>query len=78
MLRRPVKRAVEWSWCAVLLVLTATAPAAQSAPPRETGRVDAARLMRDRRIHRLVAVDETGRPIGVLSASDFVELYADG
>jgi len=39
---------------------------------------DAARLMRDRRIHRLVAVDETGRPIGVLSASDFVELYADG
>ena len=39
---------------------------------------DAARLMRDRRIHRLVAVDDAGRAIGVLSASDFVELYADG
>ena len=42
-----MKRAVDCSWCAVLLVLTATAPAAQSARPRETGRVDAARLMRD-------------------------------
>jgi CBS domain-containing protein len=40
--------------------------------------VEAARLMRDNRIHRVVAVDERGRPIGVLSASDFVALYADG
>ena len=39
---------------------------------------DAARLMRDSRIHRLVAVDDAGHPIGVLSASDFVALYADG
>jgi CBS domain-containing protein len=39
---------------------------------------EAARSMRDRRIHRLVVVDDkAGRPIGVLSASDFVELYAD-
>ncbi|MFL5686858.1 MAG: HPP family protein [Chloroflexota bacterium] len=38
---------------------------------------DAARVMRDSRIHRLVAVDDAGRAIGVLSASDFVELYAD-
>ena len=38
---------------------------------------DAARLMRDSRIHRLVAVDDAGRAVGVLSASDFVELYAD-
>ena len=38
----------------------------------------AARLMRDDRIHRVVAVDEQGRPIGVLSASDFVTLFADG
>jgi CBS domain-containing protein len=37
---------------------------------------EAARLMRDNRIHRVV-VDESGRPIGVLSASDFVALYAD-
>jgi CBS domain-containing protein len=39
--------------------------------------VDAARLLRDNRIHRLVAVDEHGRTVGVLSASDFVALYAD-
>jgi CBS domain-containing protein len=39
--------------------------------------VEAARLMRDNRIHRVVAVDEEGRPVGVLSASDFVALYAD-
>jgi CBS domain-containing protein len=40
--------------------------------------VEAARLMRDNRIHRVVAVDERGRAVGVLSASDFVALYADG
>jgi CBS-domain-containing membrane protein len=39
--------------------------------------VEAARLMRDNRIHRVVAVDEHGRPVGVLAASDFVALYAD-
>jgi CBS domain-containing protein len=38
---------------------------------------DAARLMRDRRVHRLVALDEAGRPVGVVSSSDFVALYAD-
>jgi CBS domain-containing protein len=40
--------------------------------------IEAARRMRDNRIHRLVAVDDRGRPVGVLSASDFVALYADG
>ena len=40
--------------------------------------VEAARLMRDNRIHRLVAVDVHGRTVGVLSASDFVALFADG
>jgi len=39
--------------------------------------VEAARIMRDNRIHRVVAIDERGRPVGVLSASDFVALYAD-
>jgi CBS domain-containing protein len=34
--------------------------------------------MRDNRIHRLVAVDDTGRPVGILSASDFVALFAEG
>jgi CBS domain-containing protein len=40
--------------------------------------VEAARLMRDNRIHRVVAIDEDGRPVGVLAASDYVALYADG
>ncbi|HEX7346377.1 MAG TPA: CBS domain-containing protein [Candidatus Limnocylindrales bacterium] len=40
--------------------------------------IEAARRMRDNRIHRLVAVDDVGRPVGVLSASDFVALYAEG
>jgi CBS domain-containing protein len=38
---------------------------------------DAARLMRDSRVHRLVAIDEQGRAVGVLSATDFVTLYAE-
>ena len=38
-----------------------------AAPLRE-----AARRMRDGRVHRVVALDDTGRPVGVLSASDFV------
>jgi CBS domain-containing protein len=39
---------------------------------------DAARVMEDGRLHRLVAVDPQGRPIGVLSAMDFVALVAEG
>lgn len=39
--------------------------------------IEAARLMRDERIHRVVAVDEAERPIGVLAASDYVKLVAD-
>ena len=38
---------------------------------------EAAHRMRDARVHRLVAVDEDGRPVGVLSATDFVKLFAD-
>jgi len=38
---------------------------------------DAARRMQEERLHRLVAVDEHGRPIGVLSAMDFVALAAE-
>jgi CBS domain-containing protein len=53
-----------------------------TAPPitvrLDTTLVDAARVMADAHIHRLVAVDEQERPIGVLSASDFVALIADG
>lgn len=39
---------------------------------------EAARLMVEHHVHRLVAVDESGRAVGVLSAIDFVELYAAG
>ena len=40
--------------------------------------VDAARIMCDERVHRLVVVDEQETPIGVLSATDYVTLIADG
>jgi hypothetical protein len=33
--------------------------------------------MHEERLHRLVAVDEHGRPIGVISAMDFVTLAAE-
>lgn len=38
---------------------------------------EAARLMRERSVHRLVVVDEGDRAIGVLSSMDFVALYAE-
>jgi CBS domain-containing protein len=38
----------------------------------------AARIMRDERVHRLVVVNEHDEPIGVLSATDFVMMIADG
>jgi CBS domain-containing protein len=40
--------------------------------------IDAARLMRDEKVHRLVTVNDKGRAVGVLSSMDFVSLYADG
>lgn len=39
--------------------------------------VEAARVMLDSRVHRLVAIDDVGHPVGVLSAIDFVRLYAE-
>jgi CBS domain-containing protein len=39
--------------------------------------VDAANVMIEHDVHRLVAVDDQGRPIGVLSAMDFVRLAAE-
>jgi CBS domain-containing protein len=38
----------------------------------------AAVRMHEERIHRLVAVDDHGRPVGVISAMDFVALAAEG
>jgi CBS domain-containing protein len=40
--------------------------------------VEAARMMRDEKIHRLVVVNERDEPIGVLSATDYVRLVAEG
>jgi predicted transcriptional regulator len=34
--------------------------------------------MHTEHIHRLVAVDDHGRPVGVISAMDFVTLVAEG
>ena len=42
-----------------------------------TSLADAARTMIDERVHRVVVVDEQDRPIGVLSAMDYVTLYAE-
>ena len=39
---------------------------------------DAAILMHGERLHRLVAIDAHGRPIGVIAAMDFVALAAEG
>ena len=38
---------------------------------------EAARIMRDNRVHRVVALTDDGMPIGVLSAIDYVSLFAD-
>jgi CBS domain-containing protein len=38
---------------------------------------EAARVMLGSHVHRLVAIDEAGRPVGVLAALDFVALYAE-
>ena len=53
-----------------------------SRPPLTVGLsatlAEAARIMRDERVHRLVVVNEEDEPIGVLSATDYVTLIADG
>lgn len=45
--------------------------------PLTVSLAEAARVMLGARVHRLVATDDDGRPVGVLSAIDFVVLYAD-
>jgi CBS domain-containing protein len=53
-----------------------------STPPVTIGTLatvrDAARVMNEDRLHRLVAIDDHGRPVGVISAMDFVALAAEG
>jgi CBS domain-containing protein len=46
--------------------------------PLTASLLDAARLMSRERVHRLVAVDAHQRPVGVLSAMDYVTLHAEG
>jgi CBS domain-containing protein len=43
----------------------------------DTSVVEAARVMLENRVHRVVAVDAQGRPVGVLSATDYVTLAAE-
>jgi CBS domain-containing protein len=38
----------------------------------------AAAIMVEAEVHRLVAVDDVGQPIGVLSAMDYVRLATEG
>jgi CBS domain-containing protein len=38
---------------------------------------EAARLMHQEQVHRLVAIDDHSRPVGVIAAMDFVALAAD-
>jgi CBS domain-containing protein len=38
---------------------------------------EAARLMLGSHVHRLVAIDDDGHPVGVLAAIDFVTLHAE-
>jgi CBS domain-containing protein len=44
----------------------------------DTPLVEAAKLMQDKKIHRVVAVSKAGHAVGVLSSMDFVRLYAEG
>jgi len=46
--------------------------------PSDATVTEAARRMHESRLHRLVAIDAHGRPIGVISSMDFVALAADG
>jgi CBS domain-containing protein len=53
-----------------------------SVPPVTIGTAatirEAALRMHEDRLHRLVAVDEHGRPVGVISSMDIVALVAEG
>lgn len=46
--------------------------------PLAASLVEAARIMHEAHVHRLVVLDDEDEPIGVLSASDYVTLIAEG
>jgi CBS domain-containing protein len=70
----PVGRVIRGNASGLRVGELMTSPAVTIAITRPL--LDAARMMLDQRIHRLVALDEAGRPVGVLSSMDFVGLYA--
>jgi CBS domain-containing protein len=76
-LTRPAVRALMTRWETPLTVAEV-----MTSPPvtvRATISLEnAARVMGEHDVHRVVAVDRKGRPVGVLSASDFVQLAASG
>ena len=76
-LTRPAVRALMTRWETPLTVAEV-----MTSPPvtvRTTISLEnAARVMSEHDVHRVVAVDRKGRPVGVLSASDFVQLAAIG
>ena len=74
-LTRPQVRALMDRWetpLSVLEIMTAPPVTVPSTMSLE----NAARVMTEHDVHRVVAVDRKGRPIGVLSATDFVQLAA--
>lgn len=46
--------------------------------PMSASLVEGARIMHENGIHRLVALDDDGAPVGVLSGSDYVGVIAEG
>jgi CBS domain-containing protein len=63
-----------WSRLAVRDVMTRPALTV----PRGAGLEEAARLMTQQKIHRLVVVDADDEPVGVVSISDLVRAMAEG
>ena len=52
-----------------------TAPVDTISP--DANLIVAARKLMDREYHHLPVVDETGKPVGILSTTDFVRAVAD-
>lgn len=66
--------ATRWSDLAVRDVMTSPA----LTTPRSTTLEEAARLMTEQKVHRLVVVDVGDEPVGVISSSDLVRAIAEG
>jgi CBS domain-containing protein len=71
--RVSILRGTGWLGLLVRDIMTSPARTIAASAPFE----EAARLMTEHRVHRLVVVDRRDRPIGVLSQSDIVREMAD-